>query len=169
MEEILASIRRIIADEDPADSAPHAAESAHVPPAYVPPPRTTPPPEPMTREPPSRDEDIDSMLARIQAAPRQSPPEQPLAVERGPGPLRTTEDADERDLMSPATAAAVDSAFEALAQNTRAPAPQAREGRTLEEVVTELLRPMLKTWLDENLPELVERLVQAEIERVARK
>jgi uncharacterized protein len=35
-------------------------------------------------------------------------------------------------------------------------------------VVSELLRPMLKSWLDENLPEMVERLVRAEIERVSR-
>jgi len=35
--------------------------------------------------------------------------------------------------------------------------------RTLEEVVMELLRPMLKSWLDENLPPLVERLVKREI------
>jgi cell pole-organizing protein PopZ len=34
-------------------------------------------------------------------------------------------------------------------------------------VVSELLRPMLKTWLDENLPGMVERLVRAEIERVS--
>jgi cell pole-organizing protein PopZ len=40
--------------------------------------------------------------------------------------------------------------------------------RTLEDLVTEMLRPMLTTWLDENLPPLVERLVRAEIERVAR-
>ena len=39
---------------------------------------------------------------------------------------------------------------------------------TLEEVVRETLRPMLTSWLDENLPRLVERMVQAEIERVAR-
>jgi cell pole-organizing protein PopZ len=32
----------------------------------------------------------------------------------------------------------------------------------------EMLRPMLKAWLDENLPLIVERLVAAEIERVAR-
>ncbi len=32
----------------------------------------------------------------------------------------------------------------------------------------EMLRPMLKTWLDDNLPVIVERLVSAEIERVAR-
>ena len=39
---------------------------------------------------------------------------------------------------------------------------------TLEDLVRELLRPMLKTWLDDNLPNLVERLVRAEIERVSR-
>jgi uncharacterized protein len=160
MEEILASIRRIIADEDPADSPSHAAELADVPP-----PRQMPPPEPLTREPPSRDEEIDSMLARIQTSPRQPSLEPPPA----PEPPRTPDDAGEQGLMSRATAVAVDSAFESLAQKTRAQAPQARDGRTLEEVVTELLRPMLKTWLDENLPGLVERLVQAEIERVARK
>ena len=35
--------------------------------------------------------------------------------------------------------------------------------RTLEEVVMELLKPMLKAWLDENLPPLVEHLVKREI------
>jgi uncharacterized protein len=39
---------------------------------------------------------------------------------------------------------------------------------TLDDVVRETLRPMLKSWLDENLPSLVERMVQSEIERVAR-
>jgi cell pole-organizing protein PopZ len=39
---------------------------------------------------------------------------------------------------------------------------------TLEDIVREMLRPMLKTWLDDNLPGLVERLVRAEIERVSR-
>ena len=38
----------------------------------------------------------------------------------------------------------------------------------LERVMRDLLRPMLKTWLDDNLPQLVERLVRTEIERVAR-
>jgi cell pole-organizing protein PopZ len=41
-------------------------------------------------------------------------------------------------------------------------------GRTLEDVVRELLRPMMKAWLDENLPSIVEQQVAAEIERVAR-
>jgi len=41
-----------------------------------------------------------------------------------------------------------------------------RGGPTLEDIVREEIRPMLKAWLDQNLPPLVERLVAAEIERV---
>ena len=59
--------------------------------------------------------------------------------------------------------AAVDAAFDTLAQTA-----QPRGGRTVEELVSELMRPMLKTWLDDNLPAIVERLVRAEIERLSR-
>jgi cell pole-organizing protein PopZ len=58
--------------------------------------------------------------------------------------------------------AAVDTAFNTLAQAVKKHEP------TLEDVVRETLRPMLKSWLDENFPAVVERMVQAEIERVAR-
>ena len=61
------------------------------------------------------------------------------------------------------TSAAVDSAFNALAQTVLV-----QNARTLEDLVREMLRPMLKTWLDDNLPGMVERLVRAEIERVSR-
>jgi cell pole-organizing protein PopZ len=43
-----------------------------------------------------------------------------------------------------------------------------QNARTLEDLVREMLRPMLKVWLDDNLPGMVERLVRAEIERVSR-
>lgn len=66
-------------------------------------------------------------------------------------------------LMSSATSAAIDSAFNALAQTVLV-----QNARTLEGLVREMLRPMLKVWLDDNLPGLVERLVRAEIERVSR-
>ena len=39
---------------------------------------------------------------------------------------------------------------------------------SLEDLVREMLKPMLKAWLDDNLPNMVERLVRAEIERVSR-
>jgi cell pole-organizing protein PopZ len=41
--------------------------------------------------------------------------------------------------------------------------------RTLEDIVSDMLRPMLKEWLDQNLPSVVEDLVREEIERVARR
>ena len=42
-------------------------------------------------------------------------------------------------------------------------------GPTLEDLVREEMRPLLKHWLDTHLPEMVERLVHAEIERVVRR
>ena len=66
-------------------------------------------------------------------------------------------------LVSHATSAAVDSAFNTLAQTVLV-----QNARTLEDLVREMLRPLLKAWLDENLPGMVERLVRAEIERVSR-
>ncbi len=78
-------------------------------------------------------------------------------------PVPALGDDAEGDLLSPPLGDSVMSAFETLAatvvlQNTP----------MLERVMRDLLRPMLKTWLDDNLPQLVERLVRTEIERVAR-
>ncbi|HEX4570012.1 MAG TPA: DUF2497 domain-containing protein [Dongiaceae bacterium] len=50
-----------------------------------------------------------------------------------------------------------------------APPEVARSGRTLEEVVREALEPMLRAWLDRNLQEIVECRVQQEIDRISRK
>jgi hypothetical protein len=66
-------------------------------------------------------------------------------------------------LMSNTTAAAVDSAFKTLAGTVLG-----QNARTLEDLVKEMLRPMLKSWIDDNLPGLVDRIVRAEIERVSR-
>ncbi len=204
MEEILASIRRIIADDDTTRTPPKASEAAAAPP----PPRMAPPPPPRVSAPPPeperKEEDIDSMLAQLQATPRPAPaaaeepasdilelteqmaapPEEPafrtidgqqdvVFEDRPPAPLappapRPVEQLrraaiDEGSLISAATSAAVDSAFNTLAQTVLV-----QNGRTLEDLVREMLRPLLKTWLDDNLPSMVERLVRAEIERVSR-
>src|SRR4029078_4264766 len=66
-------------------------------------------------------------------------------------------------LLSSSTSAAVDSAFNTLAQTVLV-----QNARTLEDLVREMLRPMLKTWLDDHLPGLGRRIVKAEIERVSR-
>ena len=68
----------------------------------------------------------------------------------------------EAGLLSREATAAVGSAFNTLTETVKKHEP------TLEDVVRETLRPMLKSWLDENLPRVVERMVQAEIERVIR-
>src|SRR3954453_15340069 len=66
-------------------------------------------------------------------------------------------------ILSRSTISAVESAFNTLAHTVLS-----NNARTLEDLVKEMLRPMLKSWLDDNLPGLVERIVKAEIERVAR-
>jgi cell pole-organizing protein PopZ len=65
--------------------------------------------------------------------------------------------------LSEESDAAVSGAFSALAHTILA-----QNARTLEDLVCEMLRPMLKEWLDDNLPSLVERQVQEEIQRVSR-
>lgn len=79
-----------------------------------------------------------------------------LAPQRG-------QPAEDRHLLSEDSDSAVAGAFSALAHTILA-----QNARTLEDLVTEMLKPMLKGWLDDNLPLLVERLVKEEIERVSR-
>jgi uncharacterized protein len=68
----------------------------------------------------------------------------------------------EAGLLSPKATAAIGSAFNTLTETVKKHEP------TLEDVVRDTLRPMLKTWLDENLPRVVEQMVGVEIERVTR-
>jgi len=222
MEEILASIRRIIADDDAskpdaAKSPPKAAEPAKPAPvrpapappppprpaaAAVPPPKPAPPPAPAPAV--SAQDDIDALFNTPDPAPAdeeekaesndvldlteamETPSAPPLRRVDGngdvafneaepepePPPLPTVELARrqfqqhtgaDRSLLSPTTTAAVDSAFNSLAQTVLV-----QNARTLDDLVREMLRPMLKAWLDDNLPTMVERLVRAEIERVSR-
>ena len=92
--------------------------------------------------------------------PPQSPPR---ATEPGAEKKTASDPALEVGLLSRQTTAAVDSAFNALAHAVRN-----QNSQTLEELVRETLQPRLKSWLDDNLPGLVERMVRAELERVSR-
>ncbi|KZL06348.1 DUF2497 domain-containing protein [Pseudovibrio sp. Ad26] len=67
-------------------------------------------------------------------------------------------------LISSATDEVVSSAFNGLANTVLS-----KNARTLEDLVAEMLRPMLKGWLDQHLPSVVERLVRQEIDRISRK
>jgi cell pole-organizing protein PopZ len=85
--------------------------------------------------------------------------QRPRAFE--PPPLESS--APPQQILSRSTVSAVESAFNTLAHTVLS-----NNARTLEDLVKEMLRPMLKSWLDDNLPGLVERIVKAEIERVSR-
>ena len=214
MEEILASIRRIIADDDVAKPAtPAAAKAEEAAPslksvvAPQPAPEPVAPPKPVdvlkepepiapppeaafaedagdildltedmrAPEPPpplvsSSFRTIDGHPDIVFSEPEPMPPELELPPEPEPlmsDPLeearRTLAESMDRPLMSHSTSAAVDSAFHSLANTVLL-----QNARTIEDLVKEMLRPMLKSWLDDNLPGLVERLVRAEIERVSR-
>ena len=107
-------------------------------------------------------------LRRIDGTPdvvydeRPPEPAEPPTVGEARRQFREQTDTD-RGLLSSATTAAVDSAFNSLARTVLV-----QNSRTLDDLVREMLRPMLKAWLDDNLPNMVERLVRAEIERVSR-
>jgi len=205
MEEILASIRRIIADDDakpakgptgapePTPSAKQTAAPATPPPAPPAKPAALPTPKPVANS----QDDIDAMLAELDGPPKATPKpgaSQPAAPDvfdlteamtsqatpaPGPAPSFRTIDANpdvvfankpepapaasDRALISSETVKAVDSAFNTLAHTVIG-----QNARTLEDLVREMLRPMLKSWLDDNLPGMVERIVRAEIERVSR-
>jgi cell pole-organizing protein PopZ len=89
------------------------------------------------------------------------------AIERQPAyeppPIYETSAPPPQQILSRSTVSAVESAFNSLANTVLS-----NNARTLEDLVKEMLRPMLKSWLDDNLPSLVERIVKAEIERVSR-
>jgi hypothetical protein len=198
MEEILASIRRIIAEDDSEKPVPRPVEPPAVelnPDAassslgaaraigesYSGPAPETPTSSigafPATAKPPRSSSILDisepttASASRVAAPTPQTKPAPAARIDHVDGGADADEAAskggiggdDRGSLMSTATSAAVDSAFNALAQTVLV-----HNARTLEDLVREMLRPMLKVWLDDNLPGLVERLVRAEIERVSR-
>jgi uncharacterized protein len=228
MEEILASIRRIIADDEakPGDKAAAAApppksvmkdipssaipaaravpaKAAAAAPAPKPAPSPAPPPAPAAT---NSQDDIDAMLASLDedtAAEEVRPPQPDADVfeltdemalnppSASPATAASFNKIDPQDdlefteakasqrprmpeppplempmpgpILSRTTVNAVESAFNTLAHTVLS-----NNARTLEDLVKEMLRPMLKSWLDDNLPGLVERIVKAEIERVSR-
>ena len=172
MEEILASIRSIIADDEATKLAHAELEVSRM--ATAPRPVELPVAADLFEE--------QSADTRERAEAMTAPASQAAALRAASIPqFRTTDGAcnvgvadvaeksaargkpDDAQLLSRETSAAVDAAFNTLAQTVRV-----SNACTLEDLVREILRPMLKSWLDANLPRLVERLVRAEIERVSR-
>ncbi len=123
----------------------------------VPAPTPSPPP-PSFRKVEPRD---DLEFAEQPAAPRRAPPPPPSSYE--PVDYDAPPLPPQQPILAQTTVSAVESAFNSLAHTVLS-----SNARTLEDLVKEMLRPMLKSWLDDNLPGLVERIVKAEIERVSR-
>jgi hypothetical protein len=199
MEEILASIRRIISEDtepaEPSKPEPAPAQAPAPVSAFAPPPPSAP--EPM-------DEDVLELTQMVQddgsvvdvddpqdddpwsraMDPEPEPeddPEPPLSLETlddlfdkpspRPQPINRY---DDDDLVSAPTAAATSAAFAQLATsiggNRFSGSMHAYGGGpTVEDILKDLLRPILRDWLDQNLPPMVERMVQREIEKMVRR
>jgi cell pole-organizing protein PopZ len=146
MEDILASIRRILSE----DEAPAGGEAA-----VAPQPAAETPgdgvlvldPAMMVPEPPAHEPAAAPEPIAVAAEPPRDPP-------------------PESSLVAPETAAAAASSVGSLLRTLERTTHVRSGGPTIEDIVREEIRPLLKAWLDANLPPLVERLVSAEIERV---
>jgi len=184
MDDILASIRKIISDDEAraqvsgGATAPAAGKRDDVllltdlveePPEEMPP---APEPTPLPQR-------IDPVSAGEMPQPT-VPPLDPIE----PAPIITPVDPVEAPVKQPTdtlieagAAGVAASAFDRLSQAVQesVPTPAAQEpgpavgGRNLEDIVKDMLRPMLKEWLDRNLPPMVERYVEREIVRLTRR
>jgi cell pole-organizing protein PopZ len=196
MEEILASIRRIISEDDkpveagadvlelssnePMTITPKAAAPVIPPPAPPPAPRVVaeapviPPPPPAARptlqevltvpDLPEADDEEDLMIVEHEDEPvRPAPPIAAAPAPRpAPAPRQHPAFSNETLVGEPAAAKAAGALGKLMGSM------MVHSEVTLDDVVKEMLKPMLKDWLDANLPQLVEIEVQKEIERIRR-
>jgi cell pole-organizing protein PopZ len=173
MEDILASIRRILSEDEAEQPVAGPAE-----------PHAEPHPEPHRAEPHPAPEPagsevlaLDSSMMVEQPSPPSFPPPSPIRAEP-PAPIQEVRLAEPLPppsshgsdaLLGPEATAAAASSVGSLLRTLVAERQQVavyRGGPTIEDLVREEIRPVLREWLDSNLPPMVERLVRAEIERV---
>lgn len=201
MEEILASIRRIISEDDaPAETAPAAAQPESAPEAEAAPVEAEPEDvspalmdeTPSMEEPASSEEDVLELTDTYEAPAAESIGDLDVspAADVDPFPVEAVSEsvfapepehpADTTShgaptgydtLVGDSAAASAASAFAGLASSLKKSEPMETStpsGPTLDELARALLRPMLKEWLDANLPGIVEAQVRKEVERIAR-
>jgi hypothetical protein len=182
MEEILASIRRIIADDqevlrgasrergEPLPSLTNVLDLTERQAALLG--RSdadpfngfsAPEPEPEPSHSPDSDDHPDNDLQLVSYDDEAEDAEHDVPHQSHPAPSYSDPRGADT-LLSSAANASVSDAFTRLGSTLMPMQPQ-----TLEDLMKDMLRPMLKAWLDDNLPGLVERLVQAEIDRISRR
>jgi cell pole-organizing protein PopZ len=188
MEEILASIRRIISEDDIDDGKSNdtAVEEGveeenddvleltdvvedEEPVQEI---------EPAEEEAPQSQDDIDTLfdeadlsntddeIELVEEEEEESPTE--VAAEVTPLPIAAV--APEGSILDEAPATAATGSLSGLVAMVDAAhgTPIGNGNRTIEDLVKEVMRPMIKEWLDDNLPALVERVVRREVERLSR-
>jgi uncharacterized protein len=148
MEEILASIRNIIADDPAKESAPKRQPAPQI--AY-------------SKDAPRSYGDASGLSQRPDANAPTVVWRRPQAVEAEPAVDADAVQHSSEPLLSLEANEAVALSFGALSANL-----DVRSAELADSMVRDMLRPMVKQWLDDNLPTLVERLVREEIQRVAR-
>jgi cell pole-organizing protein PopZ len=107
--------------------------------------------------------DDQALSASLGEARNESPRTGPNGEDMEPAPRVGARGGNQRSLLSGGAENSVTGAFQTLLASRFA-----RHGDVIIDLTREMLRPMLKAWLDANLPAIVERLISAEIERVAR-
>jgi cell pole-organizing protein PopZ len=179
IEEILASIRQIISDDDDKEGVAEEPVVQAPPPAPPPPPPPKPKePEPVIEEPEEEEEEdvlelTESMAEPLpieegevsidlQEMPEEAPPV-PVEVE-----MESPKNIGMSDILTETARAATISSMAKLAGNMPITRHRDYGNITLEDLVREMLHPMLKDWLSDNLPPMVERMVQKELEKLAR-
>ncbi|MGN6375098.1 MAG: DUF2497 domain-containing protein [Sphingomonas sp.] len=145
MEEILSSIKRIIAEEGEGSPAPRQRKPVR-------------PAQPSRVHAPVADvdHDDDEILELSDPVPT------PKSAAAAAASLRSA--ADRGEILSNRTAEASRGALEALSRMVVK--PDVAGSDTLAGLVREMLRPMLREWLDAHLPEMVEQMVAREIARI---
>ncbi len=165
MDEILATIRRIIAEDEQSGGAGEAASVGAAAKQGAAEDDVLELTEAVNEDGTTRHLAPIGLSSRAAPPPAVPPKEEPPKEE--PPAVAEAGAAAER-LVSEPSATAAAAAFARIAEAPRErPAAALVGDRPVEDVAAELLRPMLKAWLDENLPALVERLVAAEISRIS--
>lgn len=161
MEEILSSIKRIIAEDSEAALSPPRAKRAAAP-AAVPPAGAA-----VQRQEPAAADEEPEVLELTEAAPVDAAPAPEAAPPAAPAMPRK-----ETPVTAPETPVLVSEDVVAASRSSIAALsalivkPEVTGSDTLEGLVREMIRPMLTEWLDARLPDIVERLVAQEIRRI---
>jgi len=163
MEEILASIRRIISEDDAPEDA--AAQAVAEPEAEQDDDAFAAVAEPEAEVETADDDDVLELTETYEAPESVSIGDiEAYAPAAAPEPVAPSAPSPSGGLVSERTESIAASSFGALTSNLLVP----HSDRTLEDVAKELLRPLLQAWLDQHLPGIVEEQVRLEVERIAR-